>query len=62
MKATRADMVRAIVEKTGDTEEQAEAFIDIVGSAFARRGWIEGEPLSPEELEYKLKVFLGEKP
>lgn len=57
----RETAIEAIVRDTGDTREQAEAFLDIVGSAFARRGWIEGEPLSPDEIGERLDIFLGGK-
>lgn len=39
----RGDAAAAITEGTGKTREQAQAFLDILGSAFRRRGWVEGE-------------------
>ena len=53
----RSDAVQAIVA-TGKTPEQAEAFLDVLGSAFRRRGWVEGEPLPPEEIKQRMTVFL----
>lgn len=53
----REDAINAIVT-TGKTREQAEAFLDILGSAFARRGWVEGEPLQPEAVAERLDTFL----
>lgn len=53
----REDAVRAIVA-TGKTEEQANAFLDLLRSGFARRGWIEGEPLLPEEIEERFNTFV----
>jgi hypothetical protein len=45
---------------TGKSREQAEAFLDLMGSAFRRRGWAEGAPLSQDEIGDRLNVFLGE--
>jgi hypothetical protein len=56
----RDEAVDAICAKTGKTPEQANAFLDILGSAFRRRGWSEGEPLSQEEIEERLGTFLEE--
>lgn len=57
---TRDDLTRAIVDKTGKTPEQADAFLNILGSAFARRGWVDGQPLSPDEIERNLNTFVGD--
>lgn len=54
----REEAVQAIMLDTGKTREQAEAFLEIVGSAFARRGWIEGEPLLPDAIGERLETFL----
>lgn len=54
----REDAVRAIVAN-GKTEEQAKAFLDLLGSAFARRGWIEGESLSAAAIAEKFDAFMG---
>ncbi|UVK58458.1 hypothetical protein SEA_GLOBIWARMING_66 [Arthrobacter phage GlobiWarming] len=43
----------------GKTREQAEAFLDIVGSAFRRNGWAPGEPMTDEQVDKKLSTFLG---
>ncbi len=59
MSAARGEAVRAIVEKTGKTPEQAEAFLDLVGSAFRRRGWVDGEPMTQDQIGERLDVFLG---
>lgn len=56
----RADAVEAIAEGTGKTAEQAEAFLDILGSAFRRRGWVEGEPLTEDEIGARLDTFIGD--
>ncbi|MGN6653824.1 MAG: hypothetical protein ACTHJ9_00615 [Rhodanobacter sp.] len=56
----REDLIEGICKRTGKTREQAEAFMAVLGSAFARRGWAEGEPLSEEVVEEKFGVFLGE--
>lgn len=52
------DAIDAIVA-TGKTPEQAEAFLDLVGSAFRRRGWIEGDPLSPGKIGERVDAFLN---
>jgi hypothetical protein len=57
----RDDVVRAICERTGKTPEQAEAFLDILGSGLRRRGWIEGEPLAQDEIGEKLDTFIGQR-
>lgn len=54
----REEAIAAIVA-TGKTREQAEAYLDILGSAFARRGWVDGEPLAAEQVEQRLNTFLG---
>jgi hypothetical protein len=54
----REDAIQALMEK-GKTREQAEAFIDLMGSAFRRRGWVEGEPLTQEQIGERLDTFLG---
>lgn len=54
----RDEAVAAIVE-TGKTPEEAEAFLAILGSAFARRGWIEGTPMSQDGIDANLRTFLG---
>jgi hypothetical protein len=43
----------------GKTREQAEAFLDIVGSAFRRNGWAPGSPMTDEQIDKKLSTFLG---
>jgi len=53
----REDVIDAITTDTGKTREQAEAFLDIAGSAFRRRGWAEGEPLSQAEIAERLRRF-----
>lgn len=55
---TREDAIAAIVA-SGKTREQAEAYLDILGSAFARRGLVEGEPLPAEQIDEQLGTFLG---
>ena len=57
----RDEAVEAICAGTGKNREQAEAFLDILGSAFRRRGEVEGEPLSQEELGERLSTFLGQR-
>lgn len=54
----REDAIEAVMN-TGKTQEQAEAFLAIMASAFRRRGWAEGEPLNPDEVGEKLDAFLG---
>jgi hypothetical protein len=49
----------AIAEGTGKTREQADAFLDLARSAFARRRWIEGEPLSDSEIGERFSTFMG---
>lgn len=56
---SRREMVEAICARTGKTPEQAEAFLDILGSAFRRRGWADGEPLPEQEIGERLDTFLG---
>jgi hypothetical protein len=53
----REDAIKAITDG-GKTREQAEAFLDILGSAFARRGWVEGEPLGPDAIAERLDTFV----
>ena len=55
----REAAINAITTDTGKTREQAEAFLDIAGSAFRRRGWAEGEPLSQDEIAERLRRFTG---
>jgi len=57
-KLTRDEAVAAIVA-TGKTPEQANAFLDLLGSAFARRGWISGEPLGADEVAERFDTFVG---
>lgn len=54
----REEALNAIIG-SGKTPEQANAFLDILGSAFARKDWIAGEPLPAEQLEALLAGFLG---
>ena len=56
----RDEVVAAICERTGKTPEQAEAFLDVLGSALRRRGWIPGDPLAQEDIAQKLDTFLDE--
>lgn len=55
----REDAIKALTDK-GKTREQAEAFIDLMGSAFRRRGWVPGEPLSDEQIADRMDTFMGE--
>jgi hypothetical protein len=59
MVSERSEAVAAIVAKTGKSAEQAEAFLDLLGSAFARRGWLDGEPLSQERIAERVDTFLA---
>ena len=54
---TREEAVQAVM-RTGKSREQAEAFLALLGSAFARRGWTSGEPLSDEALAENLNTFI----
>ena len=54
----REEAIDAVMS-TGKTREQAEAFLNILGSAFTRRGWVGGEPLSEEAIGANLDVFIG---
>ncbi|MBM4498197.1 hypothetical protein GS982_02335 [Rhodococcus hoagii] len=54
----REEAIDALTAK-GRTREQAEAFIDLMGSAFRRRGWAGGEPLSQDQIGERLDTFLG---
>lgn len=54
----REEAVTAIVA-TGKTREQAEAYLDILGSALARRGLVEGNPLPAKVIEERIKTFLA---
>ena len=58
--AERREQVIQASMARGKTREQAEAFLDIVGSAFRRNGWAPGEPLSDEQIDEKFTTFLGE--
>ncbi len=55
----REDAIKAITEKTGKTREQAESVLDLLGSAFRRRGWAEGEPLSQDQISERFDTFIG---
>lgn len=55
----REDAIQALTD-TGKTRDQAIAFIDLMGSAFRRRGWIKGEPLTQDEIGERLDTFVGE--
>ena len=54
----REQVIQASIAR-GKTREQAEAFLDIVGSAFRRNGWAPGKPLSEREVDQKLSTFMG---
>lgn len=56
---TREDAIKALTGR-GKTREQAEAFLDVLGSAFRRRGWVAGDPLTYEQLTERLGTFLGD--
>lgn len=53
----RQDAVEALVA-SGRTPAQADAFLDLLTSAFRRRGWAEGEPLSQAEISQRLDQLL----
>lgn len=55
----REDAIKALTDK-GRTREQAEAFLDLMGSALRRRGWITGEPLSQEQIGERIDTFMGQ--
>lgn len=55
----REDAIEAITG-TGKSREQADAFLDILGSAFRRRGWVEGEPLTTGEIDDRMNVFVSD--
>ena len=55
----REEVIKAICERTGKTREQADALLDILGSAFRRRGLIEGEPLTDEQTTQRVDTWLG---
>jgi hypothetical protein len=57
--AERREQVIQASMARGKTREQAEAFLDIVGSAFRRNGWAPGSPMSDVQIEKKLTTFLG---
>lgn len=56
---TREQAVHAIMG-AGKSREQAEAYLALVKSAFSRRGWVDGTPMSPERIEVNLATFLGD--
>lgn len=58
MSGDREQFIANLAASTGKTPEQAEALMDILASGFARRGWIEGEPLPREEIGERLDKFL----
>jgi hypothetical protein len=55
---TYEDAVVAICDRTGKTREQAEAFLALLGSAFARRGWVTGPVLDESQIGERIDVFL----
>lgn len=57
--AERREQVIQASMARGKTREQAEAFLDIVGSAFRRNGWAPGTPLTDEQVDKKLSTFMG---
>lgn len=57
---TRESLIEGLMAK-GKTREQAEAFLDLLGSAFRAKGWAPGKPLKSEEISEKLDVFIGER-
>lgn len=58
----REGVIKAICEGTGKTREQAIAFLDVLGSGLRRRGWIEGEPMSQDEIAERVDTFMGKVP
>lgn len=59
MTAEWDESVDSLAESTGKSREQAEAFLQLVASAFRRRGWVEGEPLDQDQIKERLDTFLG---
>lgn len=59
MTTPREDAIAALME-SGKTREQAEALLSIARSAFARRGWIDGEPDTQEQLSGHVDRFIGD--
>jgi len=60
--ATPAERREQVIQASmarGKTREQAEAFLDIVGSAFRRNGWAPGTPLTDDQIDKKLSTFMG---
>lgn len=55
---TRESLIKGLMAR-GKTREQAEAFLDIMGSAFRSKGWAPGKPLESAEISEKLDVFIG---
>jgi hypothetical protein len=55
---TREDAIEALM-RTGKNREQAEAFLTLLGSGFARRGWIDGPVLSDVEIRTEFEKFIG---
>lgn len=58
MISEREKAIEAVMS-TGKSREQAEAFLDLLGSAFKRRGIVDGEPLTQAEIGQKFDVFIG---
>ena len=54
----REDAIQALVRK-GHTREQAEAFLALLGSGLARRGWAGGPVLSDVEVEEQVDKLVG---
>lgn len=59
MATEREEAIARIVARTGKTSDQAEAFLNILGSAFKRRGWAEGATMTQEMITESLDAFLG---
>lgn len=57
----REDAIEALTAK-GRTRGQAEAFLDLLASAFRRRGWAEGEPLTEEQISERVDTMLAAHP
>jgi hypothetical protein len=50
--------IQALMQDGRRTRAQAVAFLDLLGSAFRRRGWVEGEPLNQDQIGERLDTFL----
>src|SRR5690348_14055462 len=61
MSDEREKFIASYCARTGKSREQAEAFLDVLGSGLRRRGLIPGEPLPQSAIKERLDTFMGDR-